>query len=283
MAKLKTGILSTLGVVGLILVLWAVWWEPASVYNEGHDLRLAVWPTECNGLRVAVLSDLHVGSPFNGISKLEKIVRVTLAAEPDIILLTGDYVIHGVLGGRFTPPEEIAPPLGRLAAAKRVYAVLGNHDRWYNADRVINALASAGISVLEDASTLISNGTCRFWLAGVSDLWGGAHDVRKALADVPERDAVMVFTHNPDIFPEIPPRVALTIAGHTHGGQVYIPWIGRPITPSKYGQRYAIGHVIEEGRHLFVSSGLGTSILPVRFLVPPEVSVLTISAARSPR
>jgi uncharacterized protein len=283
MAKLKIGILAAVGVLGLILVLWAFWWEPASVYNERHDLRLAVWPTECNGLRVAVLSDLHVGSPFNGIFKLEKIVRVTLAAEPDIILLTGDYVIHGVIGGRFTPPEEIAPSLARLAAAKRVYAVLGNHDRWYNADRVVNALASAGISVLEDAATIVSSGQCRFWLAGVSDLWGGEHDVKKALADVPERDPVVVFTHNPDIFPEIPPRVALTIAGHTHGGQVYIPWVGRPITPSKYGQRYAIGHVIEERRHLFVSSGLGTSILPVRFLVPPEVSVLTISAAKSPR
>jgi uncharacterized protein len=90
----------------------------------------------------------------------------------------------------------------------------------------------------------------------------------------------VAFTHNPDIFPEIPSRVVLTVAGHTHGGQVYIPGIGRPITPSKYGQRYAIGHVVEGDRHLFVSSGLGTSILPVRFLVPPEVSVLTISSAR---
>ena len=82
-----------------------------------------------------------------------------------------------------------------------------------------------------------------------------------------------------DVFPEIPPSVDLTIAAHTHGGQVYLPGFGRPIVPSAYGERYAIGHVVEAGRHLFVSAGLGTSILPVRFLVPPEISVLTLRRA----
>jgi predicted MPP superfamily phosphohydrolase len=278
MAKLQLVVLPA--IVGMVFVLWAFWWEPASVYNEVHDLRLAAWPSECSGLRVGVLSDLHVGSPYNGISKLEKIVSVTLAAEPDIILLAGDYVIHGVLGGRFTPPEEIAESLARLAAATPVYAVLGNHDAWFDGAQVRAALESAAIAVLEDASTVVQKGKCRFWLAGISDLWTGAHDLKSALRDVPESEPVVAFTHNPDIFPEIPSRVVLTVAGHTHGGQVYIPGIGRPITPSKYGQRYAIGHVVEGDRHLFVSSGLGTSILPVRFLVPPEVSVLTISSAR---
>ena len=89
--------------------------------------------------------------------------------------------------------------------------------------------------------------------------------------------AVLAFTHNPDVFPSIPARALLTIAGHTHGGQVYLPGIGRPIVPSEFGQRYAIGHVREGGRDLFVSSGVGTSILPVRFLVPPEITLLQIS------
>jgi predicted MPP superfamily phosphohydrolase len=85
---------------------------------------------------------------------------------------------------------------------------------------------------------------------------------------------VLIATHNPDLFPSVPERVALTLAGHTHGGQVYIPFIGRLIVPSRYGERFAIGHVVEGGRHLFVTPGVGTSIVPVRFLVPPEVSVL---------
>jgi hypothetical protein len=87
---------------------------------------------------------------------------------------------------------------------------------------------------------------------------------------------VLAFTHNPDVFPHVPARVALTIAGHTHGGQVVLPLLGRPLVPSAYGQRYAIGHVEEDGRHLFVSSGLGTSIFPVRFGVPPEISIVVV-------
>jgi predicted MPP superfamily phosphohydrolase len=279
MGKVKIAILPS--AAALVLALWGFWWEPASLYNETHDLRLPSWPAECNDLRIAVLSDLHVGSPYNSLAKLEKIVTLTLAAEPDLVLLAGDYVIHGVLGGRFTSPEEIAKVLGRLAAPMGVYAVLGNHDWWLNAARVYHALESAGIGVLEDASALVEKGKCRFWLVGISDLWEGAHDIKMALQDVPQAGSVVAFTHNPDIFPEVPSRVTLTVAGHTHGGQVYIPGVGRPITPSKYGQRYAAGHIVEEGRHLFVSSGLGTSILPVRFFVPPEVSVLRLSEGQA--
>ena len=125
----------------------------------------------------------------------------------------------------------------------------------------------------------MSRGSCRFWLAGIGDFWEGRHDVGATLASVPLGQPVLAFTHNPDVFPEIPERVSLTVAGHTHGGQVYIPLVGRPVVPSRYGQRYAIGHIVENGRHLFVTPGLGTSIIPVRFLVPPEVSVLELQAA----
>jgi predicted MPP superfamily phosphohydrolase len=263
------------------LVLWVFWLEPASLRNEEHDLRLSAWPTECDGIRIAVLADLHTGSPFHGLAKLEEIVTLALAAKPDLVLLAGDYVIHGVVGGRFTPPEDAAGRLARLAAPLGVYAVLGNHDWWLGPARVRHALESVGIPVLEDASTPLERGHCRFWLVGLSDFWEGARDLEKALRGVPESAPVVAFTHNPDIFPEGPSRVSLTIAGHTHGGQVYIPGLGRPIVPSQYGQRFAVGHIVEEGRHLFVSSGLGTSLLPVRFLVPPEVSVLRLSPGPS--
>ncbi|MGZ5141018.1 MAG: hypothetical protein ACXWCX_24730 [Burkholderiales bacterium] len=92
-----------------------------------------------------------------------------------------------------------------------------------------------------------------------------------------------LFTHNPDIFPTIAGDFSLLIACHTHGGQVYLPLLGRPIVPSRYGERYAIGHVAENGRHLFVSSGLGTSIIPVRFSVPPEITVLELYPLQSQR
>lgn len=272
-------IVAALLAIPVSLVLWAFWLEPASLRNEDYAVSLARWPDECDGFRVAVLGDLHVGSPFNGMAKLAEIVALTRAAEPDLVLLAGDFVIHGVVGGSFEPPEAIVAELSRLEAPAGVHAVLGNHDWWLDAPRIRKALESVSIPVLEDRAVPIDRGDCRFWLAGISDWMEGPHDVARALAVVPPGAPLLAFTHNPDVFPEIPPSVDLTIAAHTHGGQVYLPGFGRPIVPSAYGERYAIGHVVEAGRHLFVSAGLGTSILPVRFLVPPEISVLTLRRA----
>jgi predicted MPP superfamily phosphohydrolase len=275
----KLGSLGVAAIAVAVPLAWGFAIEPASLRNEDYALAIPGWPADCDGLRIAVLADLHVGSPWNGLDKLNEIVALTLRAEPDLVLLAGDYVIHGVRGGRFTPPEQTAAALGRLEAPLGVWAVLGNHDWWLDAPRVRAALESHGIPVLEDAATQVHGDACDFWLVGIGDYWEGKHDVPAALANVEGSAPVLVFTHNPDIFPDIPARVNLTIAGHTHGGQVYIPFIGRPVVPSRYGQRYAIGHVVEQGRHLFVSSGIGTSIIPVRFLVPPEVSLLTIRSS----
>jgi predicted MPP superfamily phosphohydrolase len=263
----------------LSLGLWAFWLEPASLHNKNHDISLPSWPAACNGIRVAVLADLHVGSPYNGVDKLERIVDLTLAAKPDLILLAGDYLIHGVLGGKFVEPEIIAKGLSRLSAPLGVFAVLGNHDRWHNTRRFENAFEAVGVPVLEDAVATLASGQCTFSLVGLSDFWSGPRHYAAALSKLPRGAPALAFTHNPDIFPLIPESVQLTFAGHTHGGQVYLPILGRLIVPSRYGQLYAAGHTIEQGRHLFVSPGLGTSILPVRFLVPPEVSVVTIRSA----
>ncbi len=261
-----------------ILGSWAFYFEPRSLTNSASDMVIEPWPAACDGLNVVVLADLHVGSPYFGLDKLETIVRETNSKDPDLILLAGDYVIHGVIGGKFVTPEPIARQLSVLRAKIGVYAVLGNHDWWYDAARITAAFAQNGIPVLEDASVQIGIGDCEFWLVGVSDFWEGAHDVQKALRGVPEGAPVIAFTHNPDVFVEIPDRVSLTVAGHTHGGQVSLPLVGRPVVPSRYGQRFAVGRINEGGRQMFVSQGLGTSIIPVRFRVPPEISVITLRA-----
>jgi uncharacterized protein len=132
--------------------------------------------------------------------------------------------------------------------------------------------------VLEnEVAALTLNGT-KLWLAGLSDEWTTQPDIQGTLAKITDAAPVLAFTHNPDLFPRIPPTVSLTLAGHTHGGQCAFPLLGRPIVPSAYGQRYAAGLVVENNRHLFVTSGLGTSILPVRFRVPPEIALLQISS-----
>jgi uncharacterized protein len=139
----------------------------------------------------------------------------------------------------------------------------------------------AGIRVVEDTAARIDTRAGPLWIAGVSDLWTGRHDLAAALAAVAGDSApVVLLTHNPDIFPNVPASVTLTLAGHTHGGQVRLPIVGALVVPSKFGQRFAAGHVVEGGRHLFVATGIGTSILPIRFLVPPELTMLTLRRAQ---
>jgi predicted MPP superfamily phosphohydrolase len=220
------------------------------------------------------------------LARLRRVVERTNAEAPDVVLITGDLVIGGpkdeggerggVAGGTFVEPEPIAAELRQLRAPLGVYAVLGNHDRWFDGERVERALSGAGLRVLENRAERVERGGRAFWLAGVADLWTATPDVHAALRQVTTDDPVILFTHNPDIFPGVPRRVSLTVAGHTHGGQVNLPLFGRPVVPSRFGQRYAFGHVVEGGRHLYVGGGVGTSIVPVRFRVPPEVVILSL-------
>ncbi|MEO6325003.1 MAG: metallophosphoesterase [Thermoanaerobaculia bacterium] len=225
-------------------------------------------------LTVAVLGDLHVGSPFIDRAKLRTIVDTTNALAPDLVVLLGDFVIQDVLLGKFVPPEVAAEELARLRAPRGVFAILGNHDWWLDGPRIRTALVSAHITVLENESAPIQPHT---WVAGVADLWTRKPDLEATLRAIPDGDAILLLTHSPDLFPDVPSRVALTLAAHTHGGQVALPFLGRLIVPSRYGQRFAAGLIEERGRKMFVTSGIGTSILPIRFRVPPEIALLTLT------
>ena len=283
---LKTKLRKICAVLAVVLValgVWAFWLEPASITVRHVRLEIPSWHAEHRDMKIAVLTDLHVGSPHMGLGKLRRVVEHTNDERPDIVLLLGDYVIGGrdhnggVVGGTFVQPEPIAAELKNLRAPLGVFAILGNHDWWYDGERVTAALKNAGIVVLENQATRVERGGKGFWLVGIADLWTRQPDIEGALRQVEGDDPVILMTHNPDIFPDVPPRVSLTLAGHTHGGQVNLPLVGRPVVPSKFGQRYAMGHVVEQGRHLFVSGGIGTSIIPVRFRVPPEIIILTLS------
>jgi predicted MPP superfamily phosphohydrolase len=261
----------------VFLAIWAFVIEPSRLVLRETRITEPSWPASLRGLRIAVISDLHAGSPYITLDKIHQIVAATNAAQPDLILLPGDFVIQGVKGGSFMEPEAIASALKGLRARFGVFATLGNHDWWYNGPRVKKAFETVGVTVLENDATMIDRDGAAIWVAGIGDKWEGNPDIASALAKVGDSAPVIAFTHNPDIFPSIPATVALTIAGHTHGGQVALPIIGRPIVPSDFGQRYAAGHIIEGPKHLFVTTGVGSSILPVRFRVPPEISLLTLN------
>jgi predicted MPP superfamily phosphohydrolase len=235
-------------------------------------ITLPSWPAEFRDLRVTVFSDLHVGPPHITLARLRSIVEEANATEADLILMPGDFVETPLRWG-MAEPEEIAAELKRLRAKAGVFATLGNHDWWYDGARVRLALEKEGIRVLDDQAVKIERQGKTFWLAGFADKWEGRPDIEETMKQITDNAPVIAFTHNPGLFPAIPARVALTIAGHTHGGQIWLPFIGRPVISD---EPYPIGHIVEGGRHLFVTPGIGTSIFPVRFGVPPEISLLTI-------
>jgi len=265
-----------LGTIFTGLGIQAFYLEPSSLVTRRITLQIPGWPQDQRGLKIALLSDLHVGSPYCGLDKLDLVVARTNAERPDLVVLLGDYVIQGVLGGKFVAPEPIAEKLKELRAPLGVVAVLGNHDWWFDGPRVTSAFQQAGMVVLENQARRISNNRNAFWIAGIADKMTRLPKIPETLQQVRDASPVILIAHNPDIFPEVPARVNLTIAGHTHGGQVDLPLVGRLIVPSHYGQRFAYGQIIEGERHLFVTSGIGTSIIPVRFRVPPEIVVLTL-------
>lgn len=264
----------------VVLALWAVVIEPGWLRTEHRTLALPRWPDELDGLRVVVLTDLHVGAPHMDLEQLDEVIDRSNAEQPDLVVVLGDLVIQEVLGGEFVPPERTAQALGRLRARHGVVAVLGNHDWWLDGERVATALQRAGLTVLENEAHAIDHEGTRLWVAGLADLMTRHPDITRSLDAVPSDEPVVLLTHNPDVFPDVPPRVALTLAGHTHGGQVCVPLYGPPVVPSRFGQRYARGHVVEQGRHLYVGVGVGTSILPVRFGVAPRIDVLTLESDR---
>ena len=281
LSKYKFFILLIFFLTLLILGLWAFWFEPSRFITTTTHIKIHQWSAKCDSLKIVVLSDLHVGSPHNDLNNLRKVVEATNTIQPDLILLAGDFVIHEVIGGDFVKPELIAPELKKLQAKLGVYAVLGNHDWWYSGWKMQEIFKREQISLLENKAILLKNGSCQFWLAGIGDYWGAHFDTDKALRGVPEKDVVIAFTHNPDIFYELPFRIAITFAGHTHGGQVNLPLLGRLIVPSQYGEKLASGYIAEGRRNMFVTTGIGTSILPVRFRVPPEIAVVYLHSRSS--
>jgi predicted MPP superfamily phosphohydrolase len=261
-------------------IAWrGLWREPRTERLRELDLALPGWPAALHGLRVALVSDLHAGAPHMGEERIERVVAIVRDQRPDLVLLLGDYVDYDVHFGSAVAPEAVAGRLAALEAPLGVLAVLGNHDWRHDGPRVAAALRGAGIPVLENGAVPAGE---TVWVAGVADSRHRRPDVAAALRGVPDGAPAILMSHDPDLFPQVPPRVALTVSGHLHGGQVGVPLVRRPFLPSRFGERYARGHKVEGGRHLFVTSGLGTTGWPVRLLAPPEIVVLALRPAAAP-
>ena len=251
------------------------------------------WP-EGLALRIGVIADLHACEPWMSAARIRGIAEQTNALSPDLIVLLGDFNAgHRIVTGPVMPAAW-ADALSVLQAPLGTYAVLGNHDWWHgpvpgmpgSAGEVTRALNGIGVRVLENEAVLIHRGGKRFWIAGLADQLAhaltkrrtrrGADDLAGTLKQVRDDAPVLMLAHEPYAFHRMPERVSLTLSGHTHGGQIVLPGIGPLVTPSR---RYNYGHIVEGNRNLIVSGGLGTSGVPVRFGVPPEILDIAIGNA----
>jgi len=268
------------GIVLLLagMVFWGFLIEPGRLVVREQTIAIDNWPRELDGLRIAVLADIHADDWFVDDKKLRTIVERTNQLQPELIVILGDYMSSDGHVTRRVEPEHFAAILKELHAPLGVYSVLGNHDWWYSGILVRRSLEKNGIQVLENEVIHFDARGTQLWLVGLADLWTRRQAVADTVAMVPEGKPFIALTHNPDIFPNLPQRVPLLLAGHTHGGQVRLPIIGSIVESSDYGDRYVMGHVFENNHNLFVTTGIGTSIMPVRFGVPPEIVMLTVKA-----
>jgi uncharacterized protein len=272
----------------------------AYAFGIEPNLRLSVaryaltpprWPAAL-GLKIAVIADIHACRPMMAPEHIRSIVGVANALNPDITVILGDFNgAHRFVTGPVMP-EEWGQELAALRAPLGVYAVLGNHDFWHgplpsmrgdDGESIRAALKAANIRLLENDALRLSTPRGAFWLAGLGDqmvhrpvrgVFSGLDDLPGTLRQVTDDAPVLMLAHEPYIFRHMSDRVSLTLCGHTHGGQIYIPGYGAPAI--RQDNAYIYGHVEENGRHLIISAGLGASIMPVRFMRPPEVVEVTL-------
>lgn len=241
-----------------LLFIWAFFIEPNLIVIRQYGVK------SLDGKKIVFASDFHVSK--HDKKRLERIVDIINKQNPDLVLFGGDFV-KGHNGENTMPIDEQVKIFKRIKAP--IVSIVGNHDGWYNKEKIIRTLKNNGITVLVNENVRIGDIT----IAGVDDVQTGSPDSTKALRGCAGKTILM--THNPDIYPNVDKKVDLILAGHVHGGQVRMPFVGALTAPSKYGTKFAQKHVFNETQNTMIASrGLGTSILTLRFCCFPEIVVI---------
>ncbi len=256
--------------------------EPRRMVIERLEVRLRRLPPAFDGFRIAQISDIHYGPNMTSGFVREAVEEVN-KLQAELVVLTGDFVSHPL--GKPSGPEgaeQYAPPCAEALSGLRAdygrFAVLGNHDHWNHPAIVRKALEAAGFPVLRNQAVALEKEHTRLWLAGVDDVMEQKADLDGALKSVPAEEATLLLAHEPDYadyaasFP-----VDLQLSGHSHGGQVRVPWMGAPILP-RLARKYPMGLYRVGKLQLYTNRGLGVVNPPVRLNCPPEITLVTLRA-----
>lgn len=274
--------------VGLVAA-YAYFIEPRQFVVVEETLSIPNWNAALNGFKVVAISDIHTGSNYAPPERLRLVVERANAQDADLIVLLGDYVSESSRGRNRNPAEgsdgtqlkipasEIADNLVGFKAKHGVFAIIGNHDWYHNENKFHAELERVGITVLNNEVAEIAVGTETVRLWGIEDLWKNRRVPSGPFESIADKRNIIAITHNPDSLRTAPVGFSIMFAGHSHGGQVNFPIFG-PFAPFN-DKRFMDGHAEVDGKHVYVTSGVGTSVIPFRLRVPPEIAVVTLNAA----
>ncbi|MGR0483005.1 MAG: metallophosphoesterase [Candidatus Electronema sp. V4] len=266
--------LAAYGLAAAMTGSYTVFIERNIVLVNRYQIQLAKLPSAFHGFTIAHLSDLHFGSLVSS-DFIRKVVERTNALRTDVICCTGDYV-HAM--NTTAELDQVWPILMKLQARHGVLSVLGNHDHWADTDRSLYWLERSGQN-LRHTCKAIELGKERLILGGAGDLWEDRLLIDQVFANSAENDCRILLSHNPDAM-DTPFKTSfeLMMSGHTHGGQVRLPFYGPSVLPVE-NKRYSSGLIDTPKTKLFISRGIGWAIYPVRFNCYPEIAVLELVRA----
>lgn len=263
-----------LTLLGFLLLAKGYWNATRDPVIRTAAVELAGLPAGQPPLKLLLLSDIHVAGPDMPPERLVRIVGELNLLKPDLVLIAGDLVSEKRSATHIYAPAEVVAPLGGLKAPLGVVVAPGNHDHWFRPDALRGELEKRGIRVLQNEAVKLGP----LIVGGVDDDYSGHDDVSATFAAMDRLGpgVPLLLTHSPDVVPDLPRPAAAVLAGHTHCGQIRFPFVGALTYVSRYGDRFACGAIDDDGQRVFVGAGLGTSLLPLRFLTPPDAWLITL-------